>query len=378
MCIRDRFSDFVDGVTVNTETDELTGVSSIVVTDPKQRSVGKDKDLRPMVQLVDKSGEELCYAGTSIPANYLLPAGATVSLTDEEEIAVGDVIARIPQESTKNRDITGGLPRVADLFEARKPKEPAILAERTGTVSFGKETKGKQRLVITGPNEERHEELIPKWRHINVFEGEQVEIGETIADGEPNPQDILRLKGIEALAAYLVKEIQDVYRLQGVKINDKHIEVIVRQMLRKVDITESGDSNFLAGEQIEFAEAKEVNRELLEEGKEPVKFENILLGITKASLVTESFISAASFQETTRVLTEAAVRGSGDDLRGLKENVVVGRLIPAGTGLAYHAERKKGRSQKSLDESLAAAMSATETTNISESPSDGGSVEETV
>ena len=373
-----RFSDFVDGVTVNTETDELTGVSSIVVTDPKQRSVGKDKDLRPMVQLVDKSGEELCYAGTSIPANYLLPAGATVSLTDEEEIAVGDVIARIPQESTKNRDITGGLPRVADLFEARKPKEPAILAERTGTVSFGKETKGKQRLVITGPNEERHEELIPKWRHINVFEGEQVEIGETIADGEPNPQDILRLKGIEALAAYLVKEIQDVYRLQGVKINDKHIEVIVRQMLRKVDITESGDSNFLAGEQIEFAEAKEVNRELLEEGKEPVKFENILLGITKASLVTESFISAASFQETTRVLTEAAVRGSGDDLRGLKENVVVGRLIPAGTGLAYHAERKKGRSQKSLDESLAAAMSATETTNISESPSDGGSVEETV
>ncbi len=373
-----RFSDFVDGVTVNTETDELTGVSSIVITDPNQRSLGKDKDLRPMVQLVDKEGEELCYAGSTIPANYLLPAGATVSLTDEAEIAVGDVIARIPQESTKNRDITGGLPRVADLFEARKPKEPAILAERTGTVSFGKETKGKQRLVITGPHEERHEELIPKWRHINVFEGEQVEIGEMIADGEPNPQDILRLKGIEALAAYLVKEIQDVYRLQGVKINDKHIEVIVRQMLRKVDITEAGDSNFLAGEQIEFAEAKEVNRELVEEGKEPVKYENILLGITKASLVTESFISAASFQETTRVLTEAAVRGSGDDLRGLKENVVVGRLIPAGTGLHYHLERKQGRSQKSLDESLAAAMSATETANIAESPSDGEPVGETV
>ncbi|OED36280.1 DNA-directed RNA polymerase subunit beta' [Chromatiales bacterium (ex Bugula neritina AB1)] len=373
-----KFSDFVDGVTVNTETDDLTGVSSIVVTDPKQRSVGKDKDLRPMVRLVDTNGDEVCYQGTSIPANYLLPAGATVNLNDEENVKVGDVIARIPQESTKNRDITGGLPRVADLFEARKPKEPAILAERTGTVSFGKETKGKQRLVITGPNEERHEELIPKWRHINVFEGEQVERGEVVADGEPNPQDILRLLGIEALAAYLVKEIQDVYRLQGVKINDKHIEVIVRQMLRKVDITEAGESNFLAGEQVEFAEVKEINRELVEEGKLPAEYENILLGITKASLVTESFISAASFQETTRVLTEAAVRGSGDELRGLKENVIVGRLIPAGTGLAFHAERKKGRSQKSLDESLAAAMSATETTNVTESSSDGESVKETV
>ena len=373
-----KFSDFVDGVTVNSETDDLTGVSSIVVTDPKQRAVGKDKDLRPMVRLVDEKGEELCYAGTSIPANYLLPAGATVSLTDEEQVAVGDVVARIPQESTKNRDITGGLPRVADLFEARKPKEPAILAERTGTVSFGKETKGKQRLVITGPNEERHEELIPKWRNINVFEGEQVERGEVIADGEPNPQDILRLLGIEALAAYLVKEIQDVYRLQGVKINDKHIEVIVRQMLRKVDITEAGDSNFLAGEQVEFADVKEINRQLLEENKHPAKYENMLLGITKASLVTESFISAASFQETTRVLTEAAVRGSGDDLRGLKENVIVGRLIPAGTGLAFHLERKKGRSHKSLDESLAAAMSATQSEDVTESPSDGESVGEAV
>jgi len=373
-----KFSDFVDGVTVNTETDDLTGVSSVVVTDPKQRAVGKDKDLRPMVRLVDEKGEELCYAGTSIPANYLLPAGATVSLGDEDRVAVGDVVARIPQESTKNRDITGGLPRVADLFEARKPKEPAILAERTGTVSFGKETKGKQRLVITGPNEERHEELIPKWRHINVFEGEQVERGEVIADGEPNPQDILRLLGIEALAAYLVKEIQDVYRLQGVKINDKHIEVIVRQMLRKVDITDAGDSNFLAGEQVEFADVKEINRQLVEEKKHPAKYENMLLGITKASLVTESFISAASFQETTRVLTEAAVRGSGDDLRGLKENVIVGRLIPAGTGLAFHTERKKGRSPKSLDESLAAAMSATQSEDVTESPSDGESVGEAV
>ena len=373
-----KFSDFVDGVTVNSETDDLTGVSSIVVTDPKQRAAGKDKDLRPMVRLVDDKGEDLCYAGTSIPANYLLPAGATVSLNDEDQVAVGDVVARIPQESTKNRDITGGLPRVADLFEARKPKEPAILAERTGTVSFGKETKGKQRLVITGPNEERHEELIPKWRHINVFEGEQVERGEVIADGEPNPQDILRLLGIEALAAYLVKEIQDVYRLQGVKINDKHIEVIVRQMLRKVDITDAGDSNFLAGEQVEFADVKEINRQLVEENKTPASYENMLLGITKASLVTESFISAASFQETTRVLTEAAVRGSGDDLRGLKENVIVGRLIPAGTGLAFHTERKKGRSHKSLDESLAAAMSATQSEDVTESPSDGESVGEAV
>jgi len=331
-----------------------------------------------MVLLHDKDGEALCYPGTSIPATYLLPAGATVSLNDEEELSVGDVIARIPQESTKNRDITGGLPRVADLFEARKPKEPAILAERTGTVSFGKETKGKQRLVITGPNEERHEELIPKWRHINVFEGEQVQKGETIADGEPNPQDILRLKGIEALAAYLVKEIQDVYRLQGVKINDKHIEVIVRQMLRKVDITESGDSNYLPGEQVEFADAKEINKALVEEGKEPARYEHILLGITKASLVTESFISAASFQETTRVLTEAAVRGSGDELRGLKENVIVGRLIPAGTGLAFHKERKKNRSQQSLDESLAAAISATEASEESETPTGDESVENTV
>jgi len=373
-----KFEDFVDGVTVNQEADELTGVSSIVVTDPKQRSVGKDKDLRPMVKLVDAKGENLCYAGTEIPANYLLPAGATVSLNDEQEVAAGDVIARIPQESTKNRDITGGLPRVADLFEARKPKEPAILAERTGTVSFGKETKGKQRLVITGPKGEHHEELIPKWRHINVFEGEQVERGEMIADGEPNPQDILRLLGIEALTTYLVKEIQDVYRLQGVKINDKHIEVIVRQMLRKVDITESGDSKYLSGEQVEFAEVKEVNRVLVEEGKNPAGFAHILLGITKASLVTESFISAASFQETTRVLTEAAVRGSGDELRGLKENVIVGRLIPAGTGLTFHRERREARQERSLDESLAAAMSASEAETVAtDTPSDGESVEET-
>ncbi|HSO99880.1 MAG TPA: DNA-directed RNA polymerase subunit beta', partial [Thioalkalivibrio sp.] len=237
---------------------------------------------------------------------------------------------------------TGGLPRVADLFEARKPKEPAILAERTGTVSFGKDTKGKQRLVSTDETGDTHEELIPKWRHVNVFEGEHVERGEVIADGEPNPHDILRLLGVTALAEYMVKEIQDVYRLQGVKINDKHIEVICRQMLRKVEVTDAGDTRFLTGEQVDRARVLE-EHERLGADKDRAKYDRVLLGITKASLVTESFISAASFQETTRVLTESATRGARDDLRGLKENVIVGRLIPAGTGLAYHKERRRKR-----------------------------------
>jgi DNA-directed RNA polymerase subunit beta' len=267
-------------------------------------------------------------------------------LSDGQEVSVGDVIARIPQESSKTRDITGGLPRVADLFEARKPKDPAIMAEHTGTVSFGKETKGKRRLVITDENGDSHEELIPKWRHLNVFEGEQVAKGEVIADGEPNPHDILRLQGVESLADYLVKEIQDVYRLQGVKINDKHIEVIIRQMLRKVNVLTPGDSRYLRGEQIDKARFLEVVDELEAAGKEPLTIEPVLLGITKASLATESFISAASFQETTRVLTEAAVRGLKDELRGLKENVIVGRLIPAGTGFAHHAERRRTREQE--------------------------------
>jgi len=278
-----------------------------------------------------------------MPAHYLLPAGAIVALEDGARVEVGDVIARIPQESSKTRDITGGLPRVADLFEARKPKDPAILAERSGTVSFGKETKGKQRLIITGPDGETHEELIPKYRHINVFEGEHVEKGEVIADGEPNPHDILRLLGVTVMADYLVKEIQDVYRLQGVKINDKHIEVIIRQMLRKVEIVSPGDTRFLKGEQVEKSRLFEENERVEREGGVPAVWEPLLLGITKASLATESFISAASFQETTRVLTEAAVRGARDDLRGLKENVIVGRLIPAGTGLAYHEERRRQR-----------------------------------
>jgi DNA-directed RNA polymerase subunit beta' len=244
-------------------------------------------------------------------------------------------------ESAKTKDITGGLPRVAELFEARKPKEPAVLAEISGTVSFGKDTKGKQRLVITGSDGEVHEELIPKWRHVTVFEGEHVERGEAVVDGPPAPHDILRLMGVHALASYIVNEIQEVYRLQGVKINDKHIEVIVRQMLRKVEVTEPGDTDFLKGEQVERARILEENDLMVQAGKEPAKFEPVLLGITKASLSTESFISAASFQETTRVLTEASVNGKRDELRGLKENVIVGRLIPAGTGLAYHAERRR-------------------------------------
>ncbi|MCW8956788.1 MAG: DNA-directed RNA polymerase subunit beta', partial [Gammaproteobacteria bacterium] len=339
-----QFSEFVEGVSVQKEADEITGLSSIVVIDPKQRPPA-GKDMRPMVKLIDDKGDDLCIVGTDIPAHYFLPAGAIVNIDDGSAVRVGDVVARIPQESSKTRDITGGLPRVADLFEARKPKEPAIMAEKTGTISFGKETKGKQRLVITEDNGEQYEELIPKWRHINVFDGERVEKGEVIADGEPNPHDILRLQGVPALAAYLVKEIQDVYRLQGVKINDKHIEVIIKQMLRKAEIITGGDSKFHKGEIVELSTVLDVNEELEAQGKIACAFEPMLLGITKGSLVTESFISAASFQETTRVLTEAAVRGSRDGLRGLKENVIVGRLIPAGTGLAYHKERRRKRAE---------------------------------
>ncbi|MGH8166438.1 MAG: DNA-directed RNA polymerase subunit beta', partial [Woeseiaceae bacterium] len=351
------FEDFVDGVTVTEQIDEFTGLSSVVVLDPKQRGTS-GRDLRPMLKLVDDAGKEVCFANTDIPAVYALPAGAIVSMSDGAKVSVGDVIARIPQESSKTRDITGGLPRVADLFEARKPKDPAIMAEYTGTVSFGKETKGKRRLVITDEAGESHEELIPKWRHLNVFEGEQVVRGEVIADGEPNPHDILRLQGVEPLSDYLVREIQDVYRLQGVKINDKHIEVIIRQMLRKVLVADPGESNFLRGEQIDKARGLEVCEQLEVQGKDPLTVEPILLGITKASLATESFISAASFQETTRVLTEAAVRGLRDDLRGLKENVIVGRLIPAGTGFAEHAERRRTREQDLSDQLRGLDMAA--------------------
>ncbi|WP_263081720.1 DNA-directed RNA polymerase subunit beta' [Endozoicomonas sp. Mp262] len=340
-----KFIGLEEGITVKTQTDELTGLSNIEVMDPKDRpSAGKD--VRPTIQLFDAAGKELKLPGTDVSAQYFLPANAIVTLTDGKDVEVGDVIARIPQQSGGNRDITGGLPRVADLFEARKPKDHSILAEITGTIGFGKETKGKKRLVIT-PNDggDPYEELIPKWRHLNVFEGEQVTKGEVISDGPTNSHDILRLLGVGELARYVVNEIQDVYRLQGVKINDKHIETILRQMLRKIEITDTGDSTFIKGEQLELNRVQEENDRLVADDRIPAKFERVLLGITKASLATESFISAASFQETTRVLTEAAVTGKRDYLRGLKENVVVGRLIPAGTGLTYHNERRKGRDE---------------------------------
>ncbi len=355
------FTGMEDGLSIRKKTDEMTGLSSIEVIDPAERPAA-GKDLKPAVTLLDKDGNELTLANSNQPAHYLLPPKAILSLADGDQVTVGDVIARIPQEGSKTRDITGGLPRVADLFEARKPKEPSILAEISGTVSFGKETKGKRRLVITPNNGElladgstHYEVLIPKHRQLTVFEGEVVAKGEVVSDGPSNPHDILRLKGVEALARYIINEIQDVYRLQGVKINDKHIEVIVRQMLRKADITVMGDSEFIKGEQVEYAKAVEANEKLRSEGKQPAQYERQLLGITKASLVTESFISAASFQETTRVLTEAAVTGKVDKLRGLKENVVVGRLIPAGTGLAYHKERRRKRAEKDSKESVSAA-----------------------
>ncbi len=350
-----QFVEFADGVSVQSQVDDVTGLSSLAIIDPKQRPTA-GKDMRPMVKLVDEAGKDLNIIGTDIPAHYYLPAGAVVIVTDGGKVEIGDTLARIPQESSKTRDITGGLPRVADLFEARKPKDQAILAEATGTVGFGKDTKGKQRLIITDADGVQHEDLIPKWRHVNVFEGEHVAKGEVVSDGEYNPHDILRLKGVTALADYLVKEIQDVYRLQGVKINDKHIEVIIRQMLRKVEVAASGDSRFLRGEQAERARVVEDNLKLEAEGKQPALWNPILLGITKASLATESFISAASFQETTRVLTEAAVRGSSDSLVGLKENVIVGRLIPAGTGLSYHNERHKRRGEELDAESVDAKV----------------------
>jgi len=300
-------------------------------------------------------------AGTNVPAHYFLPPMATVNLEDGARVEVGDIIARIPQEGSKTRDITGGLPRVADLFEARKPKEPAILAEISGTVSFGKETKGKRRLIITPTDgstlpdgSDHYEELIPKWRQLSVFEGEQVEKGEIVSEGPLSPHDILRLKGIAELAKYIVNEIQEVYRLQGVKINDKHIEIIVRQMLRKVIISGAGESTFIKGEQVEYTAFLEECDRLEAQNLMSPTAERELLGITKASLATESFISAASFQETTRVLTEAAVTGKRDYLRGLKENVIVGRLIPAGTGLAYHEERRRKRAD---DGALSLTMS---------------------
>ncbi|MGZ8270565.1 MAG: DNA-directed RNA polymerase subunit beta' [Methylophilus sp.] len=335
-----KFENVEEGVTVAKQIDDVTGLSSLVVIDPKQRA-GQTKGLRPQVKLLDAVGNEVKIAGSELSVNVTFQLGCIITVKDGQEVGVGEVLARIPQESSKTRDITGGLPRVAELFEARSPKDAGMLAEATGTISFGKDTKGKQRLVITDLDGNSSEFLIAKDKHVTAHDGQVVTKGETIVDGPADPQDILRLQGREALARYIIDEVQDVYRLQGVKINDKHIEVIVRQMLRRVRVTDAGDTSFIQGEQVERADLLIENERVIAEDKRPATFEYVLLGITKASLSTDSFISAASFQETTRVLTEAAILGKRDDLRGLKENVIVGRLIPAGTGLAYHEARKR-------------------------------------
>ena len=339
---RVRFENIEDGVTVARQTDEVTGLSTLVVIDGKRRSATTiSKLLRPTVKLLDEDGEEVKIPGTDTAISMAFPIGAVISVREDQLIGKGDVLARIPQASSKTRDITGGLPRVAELFEARIPKDAGMLAEVTGVVSFGKETKGKQRLVITDVDGVAYETLISKEKQILVHDGQVVNRGEIIVDGSVDPHDILRLKGIEELARYIVQEVQEVYRLQGVRISDKHIEVIIRQMLRRVNIADSGETGFITGEQVERGDVTLANERALHEGKEPARYENVLLGITKASLSTDSFISAASFQETTRVLTEAAIMGKKDDLRGLKENVIVGRLIPAGTGLSYHRRRRE-------------------------------------
>jgi DNA-directed RNA polymerase subunit beta' len=336
------FQNVEEGVTVAKQIDEVTGLSTLVVIDPK-RSTAQSKGVRPMVRLYDKAGKEVKLAGTETAVSVTFQTGSIITVEDGQVVGVGDVLARIPQESSKTRDITGGLPRVAELFEARVPKDAGMLAECTGTVSFGKDTKGKQRLVITDVDGVANEFLIPKEKHVLAHDGQVVNQGEMIVDGPADPHDILRLLGVAALARYITDEVQEVYRLQGVKISDKHIEVIVRQMLRRVQINDVGDTRFITGEQVERADLLAENERVVAAGKNPAAFDFVLLGITKASLSTDSFISAASFQETTRVLTEAAIMGKRDDLRGLKENVIVGRLIPAGTGLAYHVTRRKQR-----------------------------------
>jgi DNA-directed RNA polymerase subunit beta' len=335
-----RFENVEEGTTVAKQIDEVTGLSILVVIDPKRRAGATAKGVRPSVKLINDANEEVRILGTDHAVNISFPVGAVIAVRDGQQVAPGEVLARIPQETSKTRDITGGLPRVAELFEARSPKDAGMLAEITGTVSFGKDTKGKQRLVITDLEGAPHEYLIAKDKHVLVHDGQVVNKGESIVDGPVDPHDLLRLLGVEALARYIIDEVQDVYRLQGVKINDKHIEVIVRQMLRRVQIEDPGETGFITGEQVERAEVLEENEKAEKDGKKPATYSYMLLGITKASLSTDSFISAASFQETTRVLTEAAILGKRDELRGLKENVIVGRLIPAGTGLAYHKIRK--------------------------------------
>ncbi len=336
-----RFENVEEGMTVAKQIDEVTGLSTLVVIDPKRRGVSQAKGLRPLVKLLNEKGKEVKHAGDNLSVNITFQTGSIIIVRDGQQVSVGSVLARIPQESSKTRDITGGLPRVAELFEARSPKDSGVLAEITGSVSFGKDTKGKQRLVITDPDGVAHEYLIPKDKHVMAHDGQLVNKGESIVDGPADPHDILRLLGVEVLARYITDEVQDVYRLQGVKINDKHIEVIVRQMLRRVQIVDAGETRFILGEQVERADLLAENEKVVAEGKKPAMYEFMLLGITKASLSTDSFISAASFQETTRVLTEAAIMGKKDNLRGLKENVIVGRLIPAGTGLSFHNARKR-------------------------------------
>jgi DNA-directed RNA polymerase subunit beta' len=352
-----KFENVEEGVTVAKQIDEVTGLSTLVVIDAKRRGAAS-KGLRPQVKLTNEAGEEVKIPGTDHAVTISFPVGALIVVRDGQHVAVGEVLARIPQESQKTRDITGGLPRVAELFEARSPKDAGTLAEVTGTVSFGKDTKGKQRLIITDLDGKESEFLIPKDKHVLVHDGQVVNKGESIVDGPADPHDILRLIGIEALARYIVDEVQDVYRLQGVKINDKHIEVIVRQMLRRVQIVDAGDAPFIPGEQVERSELLDENDKAIARGGRPALYENILLGITKASLSTDSFISAASFQETTRVLTEAAIMGKRDELRGLKENVIVGRLIPAGTGLAYHRARKAKEEFEAAEREALAALEA--------------------
>jgi len=358
------FENVEEGLTVAKQVDEVTGLSTLVVIDPKRR--GAAKVVRPQVKLIDASGHEVKIPGTDHSVTIGFPVGALVQVRDGQDVGPGEVLARIPIEGQKTRDITGGLPRVAELFEARSPKDKGVLAEVTGTVSFGKETKGKVRLQITDPEGKVWEELVPKEKNILVHEGQVVNKGESVVDGPADPQDILRLLGSEELARYIVDEVQDVYRLQGVKINDKHIEVIVRQMLRRVVVENAGDSGYINGEQVERSEMLNTNDALRAEGKIPATYTNLLLGITKASLSTDSFISAASFQETTRVLTEAAIMGKRDELRGLKENVIVGRLIPAGTGLAYHEARKVRETMDDAERRAIAEAEAAELAGTSE------------
>ncbi len=356
--MRTKFENVEEGSTVAKQIDEVTGLSTLVVIDAKRRSAAAAKNVRPQVKLINEAGEEVRIAGTDHAVTISFPVGALITVRDGQDVGVGDTLARIPLESQKTRDITGGLPRVAELFEARSPKDAGMLAEVTGTVSFGKDTKGKQRLVITDLDGNAHEFLIPKDKNVLVHDGQVVNKGEMIVDGPADPHDILRLLGIEALARYVVDEVQDVYRLQGVKINDKHIEVIVRQMLRRVQVTDPGDAPFITGEQVERSEMLDENDKARAADKREASYINLLLGITKASLSTDSFISAASFQETTRVLTEAAIMGKRDDLRGLKENVIVGRLIPAGTGLAYHRARRAKEQVEAQEQAALAAAEA--------------------